>query len=87
MAVELQPASFCSNNGIALKQAAVQGLGVPLVPEELVPSELANGPLVTQLLDWQPDTHALFAVYPFHKEKSPQVRLYIEFIVKSFQLR
>lgn len=32
VAVELKPASFCANNGIALKQAAVQGLGVILVP-------------------------------------------------------
>ncbi|MGY4026472.1 hypothetical protein ACW5WQ_10970 [Aeromonas rivuli] len=36
---------------------------------------------------WQPDPYALFAVYPFHKEQSPKVRLFIEFIVKAFQLR
>ncbi|WP_342059307.1 LysR family transcriptional regulator [Aeromonas sp. OTU364] len=87
VAVELKPASFCANNGIALKQAAVQGLGVILVPKEFVSSELADGSLVKLLPDWQPDPHALFAVYPFHKEQSPKVRLFIEFIVKAFQLR
>lgn len=87
VAVELKPASFCANNGIALKQAAVQGLGVILVPKEFVSSELADGTLVKLLPDWQPDPHALFAVYPFHKEQSPKVRLFIEFIVKAFQLR
>lgn len=50
-------------------------------------SELADGTLVKLLPDWQPDPHALFAVYPFHKEQSPKVRLFIEFIVKAFQLR
>ncbi|MFM5510832.1 LysR family transcriptional regulator [Aeromonas rivipollensis] len=87
VAVELKPASFCANNGIALKQAAVQGLGVILVPKEFVSSELADGTLMKLLPDWQPDPHALFAVYPFHKEQSPKVRLFIEFIVKAFQLR
>lgn len=85
--VDVLPASFCANNGIALKQAAVQGLGVILVPHEFVANELADGTLVTLLPDWQPDPHALFAVYPFHKEQSPNVRLFIEFIVKAFQLR
>ncbi len=87
VAVELKPSSFCANNGIALKQAAVQGLGVILVPKEFVSSELADGTLMKLLPDWQPDPHALFAVYPFHKEQSPKVRLFIDFIVKAFQLR
>lgn len=85
--VDVLPASFCANNGIALKQAAVQGLGVILVPHEFVANELADCTLVTLLPDWQPDPHALFAVYPFHKEQSPNVRLFIEFIVKAFQLK
>lgn len=85
--VDVLPASFCANNGIALKQAAVQGLGVILVPYEFVASELADGTLVKLLPDWQPHPHALFAVYPFHKEQSPNVRLFIEFIVKAFQPR
>ena len=87
VAVELPPASFCANNGIALKQAAVQGLGVILVPDEFVSNELADGTLVKLLPDWQPDPHALFAVYPFHKEQSRNVRLFIEFLVKAFQPR
>ncbi|AGM42007.1 LysR family transcriptional regulator [Aeromonas hydrophila] len=87
LTVNVRPASFCANNGIALKQAAVQGLGVILVPKEFVASELADGTLVTLLPDWQPNPHALFAVYPFHKEQSPNVRLFIEFIVKAFQPR
>ncbi|MFM4822680.1 LysR family transcriptional regulator [Aeromonas hydrophila] len=85
--VDVHPASFCANNGIALKQAAVQGLGVILVPHEFVSNELADGTLVKLIPNWQPDPHALFAVYPFHKEQSPNVRLFIEFIVKAFQLR
>ncbi|HAU4930607.1 LysR family transcriptional regulator [Aeromonas hydrophila] len=85
--VDVHPASFCANNGIALKQAAVQGLGVILVPHEFVSNELADGTLVKLIPNWQPDPHALFAVYPFHKEQSRNVRLFIEFLVKAFQPR
>lgn len=87
IAVELRPASFSVNNGIALKQAAVQGLGVILLPEEFVSSELAAGTLVKLIPEWQPDTHALFAVYPFHRAQSQKVRLFIDFMAESLQLK
>ncbi len=85
--VELKPASFSVNNGIALKQAAIEGLGVILLPEDFVAAELASGALVELMPAWRADSHALFAVYPFHKEQSQKVRLFIDFIVKSFQPR
>ena len=71
----------------AANDAGVQGLGVILVPDEFVSNDLSDGTLVRLLPDWQPDPHALFAVYPFHKEQSRNVRLFIEFLVKAFQLR
>lgn len=80
LGIELRPASYSVNNGIALKQAAVEGLGVILVPEEYVLRELADGSLLELLPDWKPDTHSLFAVYPYHKEQSQKVRLFIDFI-------
>ncbi|MGY6037153.1 LysR family transcriptional regulator [Aeromonas sp. AE23HZ002T15] len=85
--VELRPATFSANNGLALKQAAVQGLGVILVPAEFVSAELTDGALVELIPEWRPDTHALFAVYPFHKEQSQKVRLFIDFIAKALQSR
>ncbi len=57
-----------------------------LVPDEFVSDELADG-------SWSNCSptgnrpHALFAVYPFHKEQSRNVRLFIEFLVKAFQPR
>ncbi len=71
MTVDVHPASFCANNGIALKQAAVQGLGVILVPHEFVSNELADGTLVKLIPNWQPDPHALFAVYPSTRSSPP----------------
>lgn len=83
--VELQQGNYSANNGIALKQAAVQELGVILIPKDLVLLELNKGALVELIPEWQPDLHSLFAVYPFHKEQSQKVRLFIDFIAESFR--
>lgn len=83
--VALRSSSYAVNNGLALKQAALHGLGVVLIPEEIVATELAAGTLIPLIPEWKPDTHSLFAVYPFHKEQSQQVRLFIDFIAGSLQ--
>ncbi|MDM2754088.1 LysR family transcriptional regulator (plasmid) [Enterobacter mori] len=85
ISVELMPASYSVNNGIALKQAAVQGLGIILIPEEFVRPELASGELVEVMPEWVPDTHSLYAVYPYHKEQSQKVRLFIDFVTSAFR--
>lgn len=84
VSVELIPASYSVNNGIALKQAAVSGLGIILIPEDFVRPELGTGELVQVMPDWMPDTHSLYAVYPYHKEQSQKVRLFIDFMMEAF---
>lgn len=83
--VGLMPANYSVNNGIALKQAAVSGLGIILIPEEFVRMELASGELVEVMPEWVPDPHSLYAVYPYHKEQSQMVRLFIDFITSAFR--
>ncbi len=80
VAVELEPASYSVNNGIALKQAALHGLGAVLLPEEYVLEELATGQLVEIIPEWKPENHSLYAVYPYHKEQSLKVRVFIDYI-------
>jgi len=82
--VDIMQSSFVANNSIALKQAALAGVGVALVPELLVENEITSGQLVQLLPHWQVDKQALHAVYPFHKEQSQKVRLFIDFLVEYF---
>lgn len=84
IAVELQSSSYSVNNGIALKQAALSGLGIILLPEDYVYNELQSGELVELLPEWSPDTHSLFAIYPYHKEQTQKIRLFIDFISSAF---
>ncbi|MEI7108885.1 LysR family transcriptional regulator [Pectobacterium versatile] len=83
--VDLMPANYSVNNGIALKQAAIKGLGIILIPEEFVRPELESGELVEVMPEWAPDTHSLYAVYPYHKEQSQKVRLFIDFVMAAFR--
>ncbi|MFI4630054.1 LysR family transcriptional regulator [Klebsiella quasipneumoniae subsp. similipneumoniae] len=85
ISVELRPADYSVNNGIALKQAAVHALGIILIPEAFVRQEIASGELVEVMPEWLPDAHALYAVYPYHKEQSKNVRLFIDFVASSFR--
>ncbi|WP_254849595.1 LysR family transcriptional regulator [Thalassotalea sp. PP2-459] len=80
--IDLPPSSYVVNNGLALKQAARAGLGILLTPKLFVAKELQTGELVKLMPDWQAEKHALYAVYPFHKEQSKNVRTFIDFIIK-----
>ncbi|WP_281558188.1 LysR family transcriptional regulator [Thalassomonas sp. RHCl1] len=80
--VDLNPGSYAVNNGLGLKQAIISGLGVTLTPRMFVDDALANGDVVELLQDWQAETHALYAIYPFHKEQSPKIRTLIDFLVE-----
>ena len=81
--VDLKPSSYAVNNGLALKQAITSGLGVTLTPRMFVEDELNNGAVVELLQDWQAESHALYAIYPFHKEQSSNIRTFIDFLVEQ----
>lgn len=75
---------YSVDNGIALKQAALADLGIMLIPDMLVEAELTAGALIHLLPEWKPDDHALYAIYPYHRETSPKVRIFIDFLVDYF---
>ena len=81
--IDINPSSYAVNNGLGLKQAILSGLGVTLTPRMFVADELSNGEVVALLQDWEAETHALYAVYPFHKEQSAKIRTFIDFLVEN----
>src|SRR5205814_726245 len=56
--------SFFSNSALALRKAALAGLGIALVPRYTVTDELASGALVTVLPRYRPPSRPLVAVFP-----------------------
>ncbi|NAW68319.1 LysR family transcriptional regulator [Vibrio sp. V27_P1S3P104] len=81
--VEVQCA-FSANEATALLSAAIYGMGVSLQPTYLVARALANGQLIRLLPDWQPQTMAIYALYPSRKHLAPAVRHLIDHLVAEF---
>ena len=81
--IELSASSYVANNGLALKQAGLSGIGVILLPELFVNEELRSGDLIELLPEWSVDKLSLYALYPYHKEESQKVRTFIDFIVEK----
>ncbi|MAH91720.1 MAG: transcriptional regulator [Hyphomonas sp.] len=75
---------FRANSSLAVREAARSGLGIALVPDLYVRDALSSGDLVRILPDWDGAPHALFALYPAHREQSLKHRLLIDFLVEEF---
>ncbi|WP_058961663.1 LysR family transcriptional regulator [Type-E symbiont of Plautia stali] len=69
-----------SNNGEMLRDAAVAGLGLILLPEFIVAPALASGDLMTVLDEWQPSSLNLNALYPQHRQRSEVNRVFMAFL-------
>jgi DNA-binding transcriptional LysR family regulator len=79
---------LCSNNGEVLRDAAVRGLGITLLPRFIVEPELQQGALQIVLPDYQPPELMIALIYPVNRHLSTKVRLFVEFLQMRFgQLR
>ncbi|MFO1138322.1 MAG: LysR family transcriptional regulator [Paracoccus sp. (in: a-proteobacteria)] len=70
---------------IALRDAALAGLGVLKLPILMVQDELAQGRLVRLLPDWQPQREIIHVVFASRRGLLPAVRLLIDHLAASFQ--
>jgi len=75
---------LCSNNGEVLRDAAVKGLGITMVPEFIVTQELQTGRLVKILNDFHPPQLVLTAIYPPTRYLSANIRLFTDFLIERF---
>ncbi len=76
--------TFSVNSGDALKAAAVEGLGITLLPTFLVGREIADGRLVNVFPDVIDDFGGIYAIYPHNRHLTPKVRALVDFLVGRF---
>ena len=76
--------SFCSNNGDVLCEAAMQGLGITLLPNFIVEDGLADGRLVKVLEDYERAPFILFALYPSRQHVPAKTRRFLEYLLDHF---
>lgn len=76
---------LCSNNGEVLREAALKGLGIALLPTFLVGEALQRGLLQVVLPAYNlPDLY-IWVLYPVNRHLSAKVQLFTEFIRVRFR--
>lgn len=78
------PWALCTNNAEVLKDAAVKGLGIALLPTFIAGEELRNGALRAIMTDYKAPELTLYAIYPPNRHLSVKVRVFIDFLVARF---
>ncbi len=75
---------LCSNNGEVLKDAAVRGLGITLLPRFIVGEELQQGRLQIVLPDYHSPELSIYVIYSVNRHLSTKVRLLVDFLQERF---
>ncbi|MBF2001041.1 MAG: LysR family transcriptional regulator [Synechococcales cyanobacterium M58_A2018_015] len=75
---------LCSNNGETLKEAALRGLGITLLPTFIVGQDLQQGRLQRVLPEYQPTELTISLIYPVNRHLSTKVRLLVDFLQHRF---
>ncbi|MCP8466992.1 LysR family transcriptional regulator [Pseudomonas sp. ZM23] len=69
---------------VALRQAALAGVGAVHMPAVVVSGDLNDGSLINLLPDWAPRTGMVQAVFPSRRGLLPSVRALLDFLGQEF---
>lgn len=74
-----------ASNGEFLRDAAVNGLGIALIPTFIAYQEIERGALVPILDKYSYSSLAVYAIYPQTRHLSQRVRVFIDFLIQRFE--
>jgi DNA-binding transcriptional LysR family regulator len=72
------------NNGEVLREAALAGQGITMLPTFLLGEQIARSQLDVALTEFLPSDSAVYAVYPHSRHLSPKVRVFVDFLAGRF---
>jgi len=73
-----------SNSGDLLRTAAVNGVGMALMPTFLASGDLEAGRLKAVLTDYRLQEYGIYAVYPSRKHLSAKVKAFVDFLAEKY---
>jgi DNA-binding transcriptional LysR family regulator len=76
--------TLCANNAEVLRDAAVAGRGIALLPVFIAAAALRDGNLQPILADYHAPPLSLYAIYPPTRHLAVKVRLFIDYLVETF---
>jgi DNA-binding transcriptional LysR family regulator len=75
---------LCSNNGDVLREAAIRGLGIALLPRFIIQPDLDRGTLQIVLPDYRASELSIDVLYPVNRHLSTKIRLLVDFLQARF---
>jgi DNA-binding transcriptional LysR family regulator len=78
---------FQSDNGQALRTAAVKGLGIIMMPKDLLKPDLQAGKLTELLKPYVPASRPISAVYPKERQMAAKLTSFVNFLGKALTVR
>ncbi|MBP6116558.1 MAG: LysR family transcriptional regulator [Neisseriaceae bacterium] len=76
---------YVTTDMVALRDAALVGVGVVQLPLLMIQTQLDSGELVSVLPDWAPRREIVHAVYPSRRGQLPAVRLLLDYLAQKFK--
>lgn len=73
------------NNGLALRDAAIKGLGLAMLPDYYVIDALASGQLKEVLADYRQADDGIWALYPENRQVIPKVRVLLDYLLENLK--
>jgi len=74
-----------ASNGEFLRDAAVNGLGIVLMPVFIVHKEIESGTLIPLFTEYKYPQIAAYAIYPQTRHLSQRVRAFVDFLIRRFE--
>ena len=75
--------NLSSNSSQSLKHAAIGGLGIVMLPDYTLKTELSDGRLIQMFSAYCPKFIGLYALFPYTKHVSPKLRVFLDFVAES----
>jgi DNA-binding transcriptional LysR family regulator len=77
--------TLTANNGEALKEAAVRGLGIVYQPAFIVGADVEAGRLRPLLADWETPSIDIHAVFPEQRQLQPKLRRFVDYLAQALR--
>lgn len=75
---------YITNNGHALRNAALDGIGLIFQPRALLKNDIERGRLIEILTEYAPKPRPVYAVYPSERQLAPKLSSFISFLSEHF---
>lgn len=73
------------NNGLALRDAAIKGLGLAMLPDYYVTEALETGQLKEVLGQFRQEDDGIWALYPENRQVIPKVRVLLDYLLENLK--